>query len=96
MGAAAAAHAQAEFVFKRRGEYETTWLVDADGEPNGYPGQWLAVYMSGDVEMTSCDSWWMVADWEVYAFTPGLGQDPFANPPVLTIPGIELYYTRMP
>ena len=87
--------AQGEFVFKRRGEYETTWLTYVDGEPFGYTGQWLAVYMTGDVEMTSCDSWSAASVWDVHTFTPGTGQDPFANPPVDSIP-VSLFYTRIP
>ena len=88
-------NAQGEFIFERRGEYETKWLTYADGEPYGFPGLWLAVYMTGDVEMTSCDSWSADTVWDIYLFTPGTGQDPFAGPPVNSIP-VSLYYTRVP
>ena len=89
-------NAQGEFVFKRQGEYDTTWLTYIDGGPLGFPGQWLAFHMTGDVEKTGCNSWTAVTNWDGYLFTPGLGEDPFANPPVMTFPGVELFYTRMP
>lgn len=83
---------QGEFVFKRRGEYETSWMTYFD---NG-DGTWTAVYMRGDVEMTGCDSWKALMDWELYVFTPGIGQDPFDGFQLPTLEGIELHYRRLP
>jgi hypothetical protein len=91
------ANAQGEFIFKRRGKYETTWLAYADGLPYGFPGKMLAVYMTGEMEMTGCDSWVAITDWYVYAFNPGVGEDPFVDGDLVnTWPDMELYYKRLP
>ena len=83
---------QGEFVFKRAGEYETTWLAYID---NG-DGTWLAFYMYGNVEMTSCDTWTAQTTWDLYVFEPGEFQDPFVDGIQLPSVEVELNYRRMP
>lgn len=84
--------AQGEFIFKRRGQYETTWMTYVD---NG-DGTWLAAYMYGDVEMTGCGSWTAETTWDLYLFVPQQGQDPFDDGVLIDSIEIELNYWRMP